>query len=75
MLYPINTEKRGVIDLSGIWNFKLDDGKGLQEKWFESPLTETIQMAVPASFNDLGVTSEIMSGLFGMKEISLYQLT
>lgn len=39
MLYPINTEKRGVIDLSGIWNFKLNDGKGLQEKWFESPLT------------------------------------
>lgn len=59
MLYPINTETRGVFDLNGIWNFKLDYGKGLEEKWYESKLTDTISMAVPSSYNDIGVTKEI----------------
>ncbi|MCR8636521.1 beta-glucuronidase [Paenibacillus radicis (ex Xue et al. 2023)] len=59
MLYPIVTETRGIIDLNGIWNFKLDEGKGFQEKWFESYLTDTITMPVPASYNDVGVSSAI----------------
>ncbi|HUC94366.1 MAG TPA: beta-glucuronidase [Paenibacillus sp.] len=59
MLYPIFTESRGIIDLNGIWNFKLDFGKGFQEKWYESPLTDTINMSVPSSFNDVGVTADI----------------
>lgn len=59
MLYPINTETRGVIDLSGIWQFKLDDGQGFLEKWYATKMEDTIQMAVPASFNDLGVKKEI----------------
>ncbi|WP_274364969.1 beta-glucuronidase [Paenibacillus thermotolerans] len=59
MLYPIVTESRGMIDLNGIWNFKLDFGKGFQENWHMSPLTETIHMAVPSSFNDVGVTADI----------------
>ena len=36
MLYPIMTETRQVIDLNGIWNFKLDKGVGFDEKWQES---------------------------------------
>ncbi|MEK4249425.1 beta-glucuronidase [Paenibacillus sp. FSL W7-1287] len=59
MLYPINTATRSVIDLSGIWNFKLDKGTGFQEEWFRRKLTDTIPMAVPASYNDIGVTKEI----------------
>lgn len=59
MLYPIITETRTIIDLNGIWNFKLDKGNGFDESWEKSTLTETIQMAVPASFNDLGVKAEI----------------
>lgn len=59
MLYPIITETRSVIDLNGIWNFKLDKGNGFEEEWFQSKLTETIPMGVPASYNDIGVTSEI----------------
>src|SRR5690625_1965141 len=59
MLYPINTETRGTIDLNGVWNFKLDNGKGLDEKWYETTLTDTMPMAVPASYNDVGVTKEI----------------
>ncbi|WP_247747323.1 hypothetical protein [Alkalihalobacillus sp. BA299] len=59
MLYPIITKTRRVIDLNGIWNFKLDDGSGLKAGWEQSKLTGTINMAVPASFNDAGVTAEI----------------
>lgn len=59
MLYPINTETRGVIDLNGIWKFKLDNGKGFEEKWYEQKLTDTMSMAVPSSYNDLGVVNEI----------------
>lgn len=53
MLYPIMTSSRALIDLSGIWDFKLDDGSGFEEKWFEGPLTDPITMAVPSSYNDL----------------------
>jgi len=59
MLYPINTESRGVIDLNGIWKFKLDQGNGSKDKWYESGLTDTLNMAVPASYNDIGVLGEI----------------
>jgi beta-glucuronidase len=59
MLYPIVTETRGIIDLNGIWNFKLDKGNGFKENWQSSKLTDTMTMAVPSSFNDIGVTAEI----------------
>ncbi|OAB40173.1 beta-glucuronidase [Paenibacillus antarcticus] len=59
MLYPILTDSRGIIDLNGIWNFKLDKGEGLNEKWYEAKLTDTINMAVPASYNDVGITSDV----------------
>ncbi|MCZ8516878.1 beta-glucuronidase [Paenibacillus filicis] len=59
MLYPIVTDTRVIIDLNGIWNFKLDFGKGFQEKWYETPLTDTMNMSVPSSYNDLGVTADI----------------
>ncbi|MCS7462318.1 beta-glucuronidase [Paenibacillus doosanensis] len=59
MLYPIVTESRAVIDLSGIWNFKLDDGKGFEHKWYEAKLDNPIRMAVPSSYNDLAVGKEI----------------
>lgn len=53
MLYPVLTESRGLMDLSGIWAFKLDNGKGFDEKWYEGPMNDTIPMAVPSSYNDL----------------------
>jgi beta-glucuronidase len=53
MLYPIMTISRELIDLSGIWNFRLDQGAGFAEEWFGHPLQETIPMPVPASYNDL----------------------
>lgn len=59
MLYPILSETRSILDLNGVWKFKLDKGKGLQEKWYESGLKDSVYMAVPSSYNDIGVTSEI----------------
>jgi beta-glucuronidase len=59
MLYPIVTETRGILDLNGVWSFKLDTGSGFEEKWYESKLSNAISMAVPASYNDVGVTAAI----------------
>ena len=54
MLYPYESRSREVKDLSGVWRFKLDaDNVGLQEKWYEKPLEDTIPMPVPASYNDM----------------------
>ena len=53
MLYPVLTQSRLLSDLSGVWDFKLDNGKGFDEKWYESPLKDADTMPVPASYNDL----------------------
>lgn len=53
MLFPAQTSSRFVENLSGIWNFKLDDGSGFDEKWFGKPLIDASPMAVPAAYNDL----------------------
>ena len=53
MLFPILTESRTLIDLSGIWEFKRDDGNGFSEKWYEGRLTDSITMPVPSSYNDI----------------------
>lgn len=53
MLYPVLTPSRFLSDLSGVWEFKLDNGKGFDEKWYEAPLQEAMTMPVPASYNDL----------------------
>lgn len=55
MLYPITSETRGLVDLNGIWKFKVDKGNGFEEKWFESSLTNTMDMVVPATSNDLNI--------------------
>lgn len=54
MLYPILTQSREVIDLSGIWKFKIARGEeGFDEKWYERALEHAINMPVPSSYNDL----------------------
>lgn len=59
MLYPILTETRHIIDLNGIWNFKLDEGAGFQENWRLGKLLDPMCMVVPASYNDIGVSAKI----------------
>ena len=53
MLYPIITESRNIIELNGIWNFKLDNGNGISEEWYKNSLPQPIPMPVPSSYNDL----------------------
>ena len=53
MLYPVLTESRLLSDLSGVWDFRLDNGRGFEEKWYERPLEDKMTMPVPASYNDL----------------------
>ena len=52
MLYPKINDARTVMDLSGIWDFKLDNGKGFDEGWTQKPLSDPHRIAVPASYND-----------------------
>lgn len=57
MLYPISTDSRMVMDLSGIWNFMIDEE--VTEVDVDRPLPAGESMAVPASFNDQAVTSKV----------------
>lgn len=49
MLYPQLTKTRNIIDLSGIWNFCIEEDVVIDPK---KPLPNAISMAVPGSFND-----------------------
>lgn len=53
MLYPVLTPSRLLSDLSGTWDFKLDDGTGFSDQWFKETLKNPMKMPVPASYNDL----------------------
>lgn len=57
MLYPISTDSRVVMDLSGVWKFMIDDE--VKEVDVNQPLPTGESMAVPASFNDQAVSPEI----------------
>lgn len=57
MLYPVISNKRTVIDLSGTWKFKLEDD--LHPVDTTKPLETDRFMAVPGSYNDQGVIKEI----------------
>ena len=54
MLYPRENRVRGVIDLGGVWNFKLGDEKEPGDSFVMGEDTEL--MAVPASYNDQTVS-------------------
>lgn len=54
MLFPVDNEARQMKELNGIWKFKRDNyyKQGFEEKWFEKPLEDVIDMPVPSSYND-----------------------
>ncbi|MCE4956626.1 beta-glucuronidase [Macrococcoides caseolyticum] len=56
MLYPIQTTTRNILDLNGIWSFQLEKETVIDPS---QPLSTNQVMAVPASYNDQGVISEI----------------
>ena len=49
MLFPVDNEARQMKELNGIWKFKRDNyyKQGFEEKWFEKPLEDVIDMPVP----------------------------
>ena len=67
LLYPSESESREVKDLSGRWNFVIDNStnrnEGFENKWWSKPLVESsnrvIDMPVPASYNDITQDREI----------------
>ena len=62
------------MDLSGIWNFRLDNGNGFEEKWQERPLQKAMPMPVPSSYNDLEENPEFKEHygwVFYQKEVEL----
>jgi beta-glucuronidase len=60
MLRPQDTSTRERKNLNGLWQFRLDpQGKGRSASWFSQPLTESRQMVVPASFNDIAADAEV----------------
>ncbi|WP_028611603.1 beta-glucuronidase [Paenibacillus harenae] len=60
MLYPIDNGIREVKDLSGIWNFRVDErDEGKKQQWYSQKLEQTMPMAVPASYNDITTEASI----------------
>ncbi len=58
-LYPAESSKRQVIDLSGIWKFKVDyDNQGREQNWHNG-LSDAVEVPVPSSFNDLFTDKDI----------------
>src|SRR4051794_35108706 len=54
MLRPSDTATRERKSLVGLWAFRLDGaGEGRAARWFDGPLPDAAEMAVPASYNDL----------------------
>lgn len=59
MLYPQNNLKRELIELNGLWNFKLHDDQGDCNEVPLKKLEDTILMSVPASYNDLSENPKV----------------
>lgn len=57
MLFPIENEIRQVKYLNGVWRFRKEGrlGQGFDEKWYDRPLKDWMDMPVPASYNDITV--------------------
>ncbi|MCA4134263.1 beta-glucuronidase [Arthrobacter sp. M4] len=54
MLKPQATATRELVNLDGLYAFKVDvDRTGHQDEWFKKPLETTLEMGVPASYNDV----------------------
>lgn len=57
MLYPVINKYRSIIDLNGIWDFKIESVDDQID--VTRPLDTDLVIAVPGSYNDQGVTSDI----------------
>ena len=54
MLRPQSTATRELLNLDGLWDFKVDfNGEGFNQNWAAKPLNTKLQAPVPASYNDI----------------------
>jgi beta-glucuronidase len=54
MLRPQSTATRELLNLDGLWDFKVDfNAEGFNQNWAAKPLDTKIQAPVPASYNDI----------------------
>jgi beta-glucuronidase len=54
MLAPRESRSRECRRLDGLWRFRFDPGtEGTAGRWWQAPLRDAREMAVPASYNDL----------------------
>lgn len=59
MLYPVESRTRRVVDLSGIWDFKVDvNNEGISKEYYKG-LKESDFIPVPSSYNDLFADKKI----------------
>lgn len=59
MLYPVESRTRRVVDLSGIWDFKVDvNNEGISKEYYKG-LKESDFIPVPSSYNDLFTDKKI----------------
>jgi beta-glucuronidase len=60
MLKPQTTATRELLNLDGIWHFKVDfKDEGLERNWAATRLVTDLDIAVPSSFNDLFTDTKI----------------
>lgn len=59
ILYPFESETRIVVDLSGIWKFKLDEKNQGRTFGWEKGLENFTTIPVPSSFSDLFTNKDI----------------
>ena len=54
MLKPQANETRELVNLDGLYRFKVDfDRSGHRDEWFKAALDSPLEMGVPASYNDV----------------------
>jgi beta-glucuronidase len=60
MLRPHDSSTRERKSLNGLWDFRLDaEGEGRAARWYSQSLPDSLQMAVPASFNDIAADAAV----------------
>jgi beta-glucuronidase len=60
MLKPQSSATRELVNLDGIWDFKVDtNDEGLAQNWASAALDTKLDVAVPSSYNDLFTNTDI----------------
>ncbi|MDQ0260668.1 hypothetical protein [Sinomonas atrocyanea] len=62
MLKPQDGPTRELVSLDGLYAFRVDAAnEGLRGRWQDAPLETPLEMAVPASYNDVFADASVRS--------------